>query len=268
MKLFGFRSNKIWKKFIAVIYLIMWALLFVVIMTEGKNMDCSIKDFFLNKISNFIIFFFFASPFLFFSQTKFREKLPLLNKHKLWANVIFYIVFFIIAVFINTSILELHSKEYLDNKQVIEENTPKIQEETPSTNSEENAENSANISDEEIENESSSIVDGSSRSNPIIVTTSQFVNEINSNIDNAKERYNGKWIQITGEVNSVHNVAGMTSFYLYGEKGGSGLKIVSWVNKEELKPFDYKGETHTFLGQVREVSTVNSTEIGNCEIVE
>ena len=109
---------------------------------------------------------------------------------------------------------------------------------------------------------------GSSRSNPIVVAASQFANEINSNTDAAKTRYNGKWVQITGKVLSAHNVAGMTSFYLYGERGGSGLKIVCWANKEVLKPFDYRGETHTFVGQVREVSTANSTEIGNCEIIE
>lgn len=109
---------------------------------------------------------------------------------------------------------------------------------------------------------------GSSRSVPIVVTASQFANEITSNTDVAKAKYNGKWVQITGTVLSANNVAGMTNFYLYGEKGGSGLKVVCWVNEEVLKPFDYKGETHTFVGQVREVSTVNSTEIGNCEITE
>jgi len=109
---------------------------------------------------------------------------------------------------------------------------------------------------------------GDSRTNPIVVTVSQFANEINSNTDTTKTKYNGKWVQITGKVLSAHNVAGMTSFYLHGEKGGSGLRIVCWVNKEVLKPFDYRGETHTFIGQVREVSTANSTEIGNCEIIE
>lgn len=109
---------------------------------------------------------------------------------------------------------------------------------------------------------------GSSRSNPIVVTASQFVNEIKTNTDTAKTKYNGKWVQITGKVLSAHNTAGMTSFYLYGEKGGSGLRVVCWVNEEVLKPFDYRGETHTFVGQVREVSTVNSTEISNCKIIE
>ena len=109
---------------------------------------------------------------------------------------------------------------------------------------------------------------GSSRSVPIVVTASQFVNDINSNADTAKTKYNGKWVQITGKVLSANSVAGMTSFYLYGEKGGSGLRVVCWLNEEVLKPFDYRGKTHTFVGQVREVSTVNSTEISNCEIIE
>lgn len=109
---------------------------------------------------------------------------------------------------------------------------------------------------------------GSSRSNPIVVTATQFANEINSNTDAAKTKYNGKWVQITGKVLSANNVSGMTNFYLYGERGGSGLKVVCWVNKEVLKPFDYRGETHTFIGQLREITTVNATEIGDCEIVE
>lgn len=108
---------------------------------------------------------------------------------------------------------------------------------------------------------------GSSRSNPLVVTVSQFAKEINSNTDAAKMKYNGKWVRVTGKVLSAHNVAGMTNFYLYGKKGDSGLKIVCWINEEVLKPFDYRGETHAFIGQVREVSTVNSTEISDCEII-
>lgn len=109
---------------------------------------------------------------------------------------------------------------------------------------------------------------GSTMSKPYILTAQELVAEINSNTDAAKTKYNGKWVQITGKVLSANNVSGMTSFYLHGERGGSGLRIVCWVNEEVLKPFDYRGETHTFIGQLREVSTANSTEIGNCEIIE
>lgn len=106
------------------------------------------------------------------------------------------------------------------------------------------------------------------KTNPGEVTVSELVAEINANKDAAKSKYNGKWIKITGKVLSANNVAGMTRFYLYGEHGGSGLRIVCWVNEEVLKPFDYTGETHTFIGQVREITTVNATEIGDCTIVK
>lgn len=105
------------------------------------------------------------------------------------------------------------------------------------------------------------------KENPGKVTVEQLVSEINSNKDAAKARYNEQWIEITGEVLDASHVAGMTRFYLYGKSGDSGLRIICWVKEEVLKPFDYDGEVHTFLGQVREITTVNATEIGDCEII-
>ena len=105
------------------------------------------------------------------------------------------------------------------------------------------------------------------KENPGEVTVSELVAEINANIDAAKSKYNGKWIKITGKVLDADNVAGMTRFYLYGEYAGSGLKIICWVNEQVLKPFDYAGETHVFIGQVREITIMNATESGDCTIV-
>ena len=105
------------------------------------------------------------------------------------------------------------------------------------------------------------------KENPGKVTVEQFVSDIKSNKDAAAAKYNEKWIEITGKVLEARNVAGMTSFYLHTEKDGSGLRVVCWVNDEVLKPFDYIGETHTFLGQVREIATANATEIGDCTII-
>ncbi len=113
MKLFGFRSNKIWKKVMSIVYLIVWCLLFLVIMTEGKYPNLETKDFVINKLSNLIIFCFFLSPYIFLSQTKIREKLPLLNKFKLWTSSLFFVVLFIITILINSAVLSLHTDEYV-----------------------------------------------------------------------------------------------------------------------------------------------------------
>lgn len=113
MKLLGFRSNKIWKKVISIAYLFFWGLIFLVIMTDGKYPNLETKDFVINKISDLVIFLFFLSPYIYLSDTKIREKLPLLRKRKLWATLLFFILLFIITVFLNSAILDLHTTEYL-----------------------------------------------------------------------------------------------------------------------------------------------------------
>ena len=102
--------------------------------------------------------------------------------------------------------------------------------------------------------------------NPGIVSVSEFVSDINSNIDSAKEEYNGKWIQITGEIKNFYTSAGMTAYYLYGDRGDSGLRIVCWCDGELTDGF-ILGQTRTFVGKVREVTTVNATEIGDCKLI-
>ena len=110
---------------------------------------------------------------------------------------------------------------------------------------------------------------GDSKDNPIVVTVEEFVNEINNDVDAAKLKYNEKWIEITGKVTdySRYNSDSLSGFYLYGDYGDDKLKVVCWQNKGELKPFEKVGDTCTCTGIVREVTTVNATEIGDCVIV-
>ena len=55
----------------------------------------------------------------------------------------------------------------------------------------------------------------------------------------------------------------MTGYYLHGEKGGEGLKITCWVYDENAVNLSV-GDTATFVGAMREVTTVNNTEVGDC----
>jgi hypothetical protein len=112
-------------------------------------------------------------------------------------------------------------------------------------------------------------VDGESEEYPLIITADQLVNEINTDIKAAKEKYNGKWIQITGTVTYVSEYSiggGLYGYYLYGKFADEGLKITCWM--DDSKKRAYVGETKTFLGIMREVTTVNNTEITKCKIVE
>ncbi len=109
-------------------------------------------------------------------------------------------------------------------------------------------------------------VDGESEKYPLVITVEQLVNEINKDIQVAADKYNGKWVQITGKVTHISDGGDMYGYYLYGEKGNSGLKITCWVT--ETKKSTSVGQTKTFLGVMQEVTTVNNTEITKCTIVE
>ena len=57
----------------------------------------------------------------------------------------------------------------------------------------------------------------------------------------------------------------MTGYYVYGKRGDSGLKITCWVDDANDTGLRV-GEAATFEGVVREVTTVNNTEIALCLI--
>jgi len=110
---------------------------------------------------------------------------------------------------------------------------------------------------------------GESKENPFVLTATELAAEIDADIDAAKEKYNGKWMQITGEISDTSDGGIIYGYYVYGESsltGYRGLRIICWC---EDGPYSGSvlGDTQTFLGQMREVTLVNATEIGDCEIV-
>ena len=105
------------------------------------------------------------------------------------------------------------------------------------------------------------------KANPGIVTVKELVADIDKDIDAAKAKYNGKWIKITGKVTQVVDGGIMTGYYIYGKRGDNGLRIVCWRDGDIFSG-SVVGNTYTFLGQVREITTFNATEIGDCTIIE
>lgn len=98
-----------------------------------------------------------------------------------------------------------------------------------------------------------------------IVTVEELVKEIDSDIEAAKEKYNGKWIEITGTITYISGEGEFVGYYLYGERGKDGLKITCWVEGEESNLLKV-GDEVTFIGAVREITIVNNTEIGLCAV--
>lgn len=109
-------------------------------------------------------------------------------------------------------------------------------------------------------------IDGESEKYPLVITVEQLVDEINADISSAREKYNGKWVQVTGTIGYISDGGGMYGYYLYGKQGEDGLKITCWI-EGDIKHATV-GATKTFLGIMREITLVNNTEIAKCKIVE
>ena len=103
--------------------------------------------------------------------------------------------------------------------------------------------------------------------NPIIVTVEEFANEIKADISAASDKYNGKWIQITGRVTdySRYNSSSLSGYYLYGKYAQEGLRVVCWQNKKAEQQFLYVGRMCVCIGKVSELS-ISTTELVNCDI--
>ena len=101
-----------------------------------------------------------------------------------------------------------------------------------------------------------------------VISIEELVDEINADINAAKLKYNDTRIEITGSVTFISESAGMTGFYLYGTRGGEGLNITCWVYDDSEQDTSHisVGDKITFIGTLREVTTFNNTEIGECII--
>lgn len=110
--LLGFRTNKTWKKIITISYLILCVAFAVFAIFEGRKGQITSYDYLINKISNIVLVFCSFCPYIFLSNTKFRDKLPLFKKHSIGASIgglsIVFIALFIIYGVVNYA----HSSEY------------------------------------------------------------------------------------------------------------------------------------------------------------
>lgn len=112
-KLLGFRSNKVWKKILSIIYLVFCAFIVLGVLIDGRQGQITVYDFFIDKLYGVVILLLLLSPYIFLSNTKFRDKLPLLKKHKKGASVGAMAIILTVILILSGVVNGLHSKEYL-----------------------------------------------------------------------------------------------------------------------------------------------------------
>ncbi|MBR5310509.1 MAG: zinc ribbon domain-containing protein, partial [Oscillospiraceae bacterium] len=112
-KLLGFRSNKTWKKVISILYLSICLIIFFFSIISSKQENISTYDFIIDKFFQIILCFVFISPYIFLSNTNFRDELPFFKKHKFIYSIFgMFIVLFIFTISISI-VNSLHSEEYI-----------------------------------------------------------------------------------------------------------------------------------------------------------
>lgn len=111
--LLGFRSNKVWKKVISVIYLVCCVLSIVVTFLSGREGQVTIYDFWIDKVYCAIILLGMISPYIFLSNTPLRKHLPLFKKHKPASSALGMITVLCGLLIVGGMVNSLHSDEYL-----------------------------------------------------------------------------------------------------------------------------------------------------------
>lgn len=117
-------------------------------------------------------------------------------------------------------------------------------------------------------NSNGEIVIGSDKYHPYILTVEEFSNELLTDFQEASEKYNKKWVKITGKVLDTSDAGTMYNYYIYGEQittGYNGMRIICWCNEGPYSGSDI-GNLRTFLGFVKISSSTDPIYIGGCEI--
>lgn len=138
-RIFGFRSQKIWKKIIAVFYYFIGLLMVFSVLTDW-TINISLKDTILVKVSNFFALLIYFSPFLVLSDFSkdIRSKIPLLKDNKKGKTFLFFVILIIVIPMISNSITDtLHSEEYKEKVRIEQEEIEKAEQEAQQIKEEE-----------------------------------------------------------------------------------------------------------------------------------
>ncbi len=111
-RLLGFRSNKMWKKVLSVSYLIFCGIFTLFLLFEGRKEQVTVYDFWIYKVSNIILILGLFCPYIFLSNTKLRDKLPLFKKHSTGTSICGITAVITVLLIVAMGVDSAHSEEY------------------------------------------------------------------------------------------------------------------------------------------------------------
>lgn len=115
--LFGFRSDKLWKKALSVGYLAFCSLMLFAALSGSREGQVTFFDFAIDKLFNFLLVVVFLSPYIFLSNTKLRNNMPLFKKRTAGSSFIGMVVVVFALLLLCGGVNSLHSQEYTADKE-------------------------------------------------------------------------------------------------------------------------------------------------------
>lgn len=112
-KLLGFRSNKVVNKIISIGYMIVCALVLIGVLGTEKYANITNYDYTISQICDSLIVVMMITPYIFLSNFKYRDKLPLFKNHTVKSNIIGMLIVITILGVISGILDANHSKEFL-----------------------------------------------------------------------------------------------------------------------------------------------------------
>lgn len=126
--LLGFRSRKLWKMILSIIYLLLCLVMLYNCITQSPAGSMPAKDVAVERWMNVLMLLLFLSPYIFLSETPLRNVLPLFRRRTVSASMAGYFLFLILIAFAINGLDSLHTPAYQADQEnhayVLLEETP------------------------------------------------------------------------------------------------------------------------------------------------
>lgn len=111
-KLWGVRTNKLWKKIITSLYYLLCLVFIILSLNDVPEIKANLYDMIIYKVSTILVSASYLIPMIFISNFKFKDKIPLLKKKKWWSDVFGFIIIFLFMFCCSNVVTLFHSKDY------------------------------------------------------------------------------------------------------------------------------------------------------------
>ena len=280
-KLWGFRSNKLWKKIIACLYYLSCLIIVFSSFSEVPQVEANMYDMVIYKASVILGNLAFLIPPLLISDFNIKGKIPFLKKKKWWSDVFGFISIFIIVMCFSSIISLFHSNDYQNlyeefNKTNViyqQQETDEVPEENKSSMTEEELEEDLeNLTDKENENPNNEINNNSSDTDNKINeenNDSEDKNigkeEVNNNIDIAENNLIKIHYIDVGQGDSIFiELPNNKTMLIDAGESSKGKIVSSYISNLGYYKIDYIVGTHPHTDHIGGLAhIINSFDIGN-----